>query len=238
VAVTHKQYTTTPLSQMHYRSVSEVRGYSYASDLWVTLRRALAANRGRRLLLGGYWAAVDTLAHKYGPDDETGEMEIRALSTLMREIFFERLDPADRDGTLLLITADHGQVRTPKSAVAVYEDHPHLKDLLWMPPVGESRVPFFYVRPGVYGDALDYLQGTFGDRFMFASREQVLTSGLLGPGPVYREVPFRLGDIVGFAKGASAFAWSDEDAERLTGRHGGLAAEEMLVPLLALRLDA
>jgi hypothetical protein len=238
IPVTHKRFTTTPLSKMHHRGAAEVRGYNYGSDLWVTLRQTLAANRGERLLVGGYWPAVDTLAHEHGPEDETGEMEIRAISMMMKALFLDRLPSADREGTLLLITADHGQIHTPKSAISIYADHPELKSLLWMPPLGESRVPFFYARQGVCDEALAYLRATFGERFTFASRDEVLASELLGPGPVYEEVPFRLGDIVGFAKGNHAFAWSDEDAERLAGRHGGLAAAEMLVPLLALRLDA
>ncbi len=43
VSVIHKNFTTTPLSRMHFRGADEVRGHSYASDLWVTLRQALAA---------------------------------------------------------------------------------------------------------------------------------------------------------------------------------------------------
>jgi hypothetical protein len=238
-AVILKQFTTTPLSRMHFRGINEVRGHRYASDLWLALRQVLAANRGRKFLLGGYWPAVDTLAHRHGPEDASGDGEIRAFSMLMDELFLKELPSEDRDGTLLLMTADHGQIRTPEEAVVVMADHPELLDMLWLPPVGESRVPFFYVRHGRYDAAWNYLHEHFGDDFVFLPREEVLASGLLGPpGDIYAEVPFRLGDIIGFARGDGAFGRRREDAKRLTGRHGGLTPEEMLVPLLALRLDA
>jgi hypothetical protein len=234
-----KQFTTTPLSRMHFRGMRHVIGHSYASDLWLELRRVLADNRGRKFLLGGYWPAVDTLAHRHGPADASGDGEIRAISMLMDELFLQELPPADREGTLLLVTADHGQILTPPKATVVIAEHPKLLDMLWLPPVGEGRVPFFYVRHGQYDAAWDYLHDYFGDDFIFLSREDVLASGLLGPpGDVYAEVPFRLGDIVGFARGSGAVARRREDVKRLTGRHGGLAPEEMLVPLMALRLDA
>jgi hypothetical protein len=47
-----------------------------------------------------------------------------------------------------------------------------------------------------------------------------------------------LGDIIGIANSNGAFARTKEDAKRLAGRHGGLTAEEMLVPLIAVRLDS
>ncbi len=237
-AVIHKQFTTTPLSRMHFRGVKEVRGHSYASDFWLTLRQVLEATRGRRALIGGYWPAVDTLAHKHGPEDVSGEAEIRAISLLMEDIFLRQLRPEDRKGTLLLMTADHGQIGSPAEACVVLGDHPVLRDSLWLPPVGESRVPFFYVRNGAFDVAWSYLHEHFGDRFTFATRDQVLASGLLGPGAVHPEVPFRLGDIIGVAKGDGAFVRTKEDVKRLAGRHGGLMPEEMLVPLLAVRLDA
>jgi len=238
VGVIHKAYMTTPLSRIQFRGIEDVRGHSYASDLWVTLRQALADHRDERLLVGGYWAAVDTLAHKHGPDDETGEAEMRAISMLMDELFLKQLPPEDREGTLLLITADHGQVRTPVSEIAVLPDHPELRDMLWMAPMGESRVPFFYTRNGQTDAAMAYLKAHFGDQYAFATREQFLQSGLLGPGKMHPEVPYRVGDIVGIARGQHAFAWDQWDAERLLGRHGSLAPEEMLVPFMAVRLDA
>lgn len=233
-----KQFTETPLSRMHFRGVQEIHAHSYASDFWVTLRRVLHEHRDERMLLSGYWPAVDTLAHRYGPEDETDEAEILAISTLMERLFLDRLVPEDRRGTLLLLTADHGQILTPPEEISVLADHPVLSDMLLMRPVGESRVPFFYVRQGMLDNALEYLTDQFSDRFVFLTREQVLRSGLLGPGPVYRETVFRLGDIVGIARGQAAMVADQEGVTRLTGRHGGLTPEEMLVPLLAVRLDA
>ncbi len=233
-----KQYTETPLSRMHFRGVQEIHAHSYASDFWVTLRRVLHEHCDERMVLGGYWPAVDTLGHRYGPEDETDDAEILAISTLMERLFLDRLLPEDREGTLLLLTADHGQILTPLEEVVVLEDHPALRDMLWMRPVGESRVPFFYVRQGMLECTLGYLTEQFGDRFVFLTREQVLASGLLGPGPAYHETAFRLGDIVGIARRGAALVADREGATRLAGRHGGLTPEEMLVPLLAVRLDA
>ena len=238
VPVIHSRFMTTPLSRMHFRGATEVRGHVEGSDFWLTLRRALEHHRGKRLLLGGYWSAVDTLAHKYGPGDETGEAEVWAMASLMEEIFLNRLPEKDRDGTLLLLTADHGLVKASRSTTVVFDRHPALREWLWMRPVGEGRVPFFYVRHGCYDAAWAYLHEHFGKEFVFFSREQVLDSGLLGPGAMYAEVPFRLGDIIGIAKGGGGFVGRSEDLERLAGRHGGLSPEEMLVPLLAVRLDA
>jgi hypothetical protein len=237
-AVILDQFVTTPLSRMHFRGMRDVRGHAQASEFWLMLRRVLQEHRGERFLLSGYWSAVDGLGHRYGPLDETGEVEIRSIATLMEEIFLKRLEPADGEGTLLLMTADHGQITTPPESAIVLDDHPLLRDALFMPPVGESRVPFFYVRSGQDEAVWRYLNEHFSEQFVFLSRDQVIHSGLLGPGKPYQEVPYRLGDIVGVARGDAFLVRDKLSVERMRGRHGGLGPQEMLVPLLAVRLDA
>ena len=105
------------------------------------------------------------------------------------------------------------------------------------PPVGETRVPFLYAR----GDRLDfiktYMQERLSNSFVTLTREQVLQSGLLGPGPMYVETPHRLGDVIGIARGNHFLAQNDHHL-KLRGRHGGLSPQEMLVPLIGVRLDA
>jgi hypothetical protein len=236
--VTSKYYIHSHLSRMHHRGVREVRGHTTASDFWLNLKRVLAATGRERTLIGGYWSPVDTLAHTYGPLDEACDMEIRSFGLLLNLMFFRNLSAAEKEGVLLLITADHGQITTPEKAAILIQDHPVLHDALLMPPVGEARVPFFYVRNGMYDTVWQYLHATFGDDFYFLSRQDVIDSGLLGRGKMYPEVQHRAGDIVGIAKGDRYFIRDPALAKKLRGKHGGLTPEEMLVPLMAVRLDA
>jgi hypothetical protein len=237
-AVIHQRFTTTPLSRMHFRGIEEVYGHSYASDFWVELHQVLKDHLDERLLLGGYWPAVDTLAHRFGPGDPRGVAEIRAIGLLMERLFLDQLTPEERAGTLLIMTADHGQIACRPDDAVLMTDHPDLSDLLRHRPVGESRVPFFHVRAGMFDEVWAYLNAELSSEFVFMTRDQLVESGLLGPGPIYKEVFHRLGDIIGIAKGSAFIASDGEDAKRLEGRHGGLSPEEMLVPLLAVRLDS
>jgi len=163
---------------------------------------------------------------------------VRALSYLFKTVFLDALTPADREGTLLLVLADHGQITTPPESAILLDDYPVLRDALYLPPLGESRTPFFYIRAGQEKVVWDYLREHFSTRFTFLSRDEAIRSGLLGPGEPYVEVPHRLGDIVGLAHGNSFIVRDEELVHKLRGRHGGLTHQEMLVPLLAVRLDA
>jgi len=236
--VIYRGYTTTPLSRMNYRGFAEVKSHLTASDFWLEMRRTLHAHRQERCLIAGYWSAVDSLAHSFGPYDESGEVETLAVSSLMESIFLDRLTPEDREGTLFLLTADHGQITVPPESLVLLSDHPELRDRLLMPPLGESRVPFFHVRHGELEAVWDYLNDRFGDRFLFMRQGDVIDAGLLGPGPDHPELRHRLGDILGIATGDAAFERGAQVPAKMLGRHGGLTAEEMLVPLLAARLDA
>jgi len=108
--------------------------------------------------------------------------------------------------------------------------------VLLIPPMGESRVPFLYPHPDQREALRAYLSGELSDAFVTLERDIVLESGLLGPGPVYRETPYRLGDLMTLARGNHYLAKEEKSLEML-GRHGGLSPVEMLVPLFIVRLD-
>jgi hypothetical protein len=240
-----KEYADSLLSRIHRRGTRETIKYVSGADMWLQLqrlcqkRRATSRSRarGNKLFLTAYWDTMDGITHRWGPDDESWRLELRGLSEMMRMAFLERLTPDQREGTLLLITADHGGVQTPPQAAVRLDRHPGLRDALTLPPVGESRVPFFYARPSTLERARAYVEEHLSDAFSLLTREQVLASGLLGPGDPAAETPHRLGDLVGVARGAH-YLVRERRQIKMMGRHGGLSPDEMLVPLLGVRLDA
>lgn len=232
-----RAYIDSLLSQIHRRGVRQSYGFAAAGDMWLGLQRTIERYPQERLFLAAYWDTIDGITHLYGPDDEAWTLELRGLSWMMETAFLDLLTPAQRKGTLLLVTADHGGLSTPPRSAIRLTRHSALQESLSLPPVGESRVPFLHTR----GDALEraraYVEDQLSESFVTLTREQTLESGLLGPGPAYTETSHRVGDLVLLARGDHYLARNRHQLKML-GRHGGLSAREMLVPLLGLRLDA
>jgi hypothetical protein len=236
-ALISKAYASSFLSKIHRRGTREVIGFAAAADMWLELPRLIERQKGKKLFVTAYWDTMDGITHRCGPDDDAWSLELAGISSMMELAFLNRLTPAQRRGTLLLITADHGGVQTPPREAVQLGDHPILRDALILPPVGESRVPFLYTRPDTISRAQAYIQENLADAFATLTRNQVLSSGLLGRGEVDGETPYRLGDLVCVAHGSHYLAREKRQLDML-GRHGGLSPSEMLVPLLGVRLDA
>jgi hypothetical protein len=59
---------------------------------------------------------------------------------------------------------------------------------------------------------------------------------LFGAGELAPELKHRVGDLIALAR--ENFYWEEREEVKMRGRHGGLAEQEMLVPLIVARLDA
>lgn len=223
-------------TQMLYRGTAEVRAHFQASDLWVQLRQLLADTRGEQVFLSAYWAGLDSLAHLYGPETDPWRAEFRSVSHLLDRELLGQLPAADRDGTLLLITADHGQIRVPKEHIVTANEDPELSRHLMVPIMGESRAAFVYPRPGRAKAIRSYLEEAFPGWFAIVDSARALEAGLMGQ-PVADETYARAGELLVLARGDHALQRAQPDVT-LWGRHGGLSPEEMLVPLIGTRLEA
>jgi hypothetical protein len=223
-------------TRMLYRDVSEIRSHIHGSDLWVQLRHLLAETRGRRAFLSAYWSGLDTLAHAYGPDTDAWEAEFHSVSYLMAREFLGSLPAADREGTLLLLTADHGQIHVPAEHILTVSDDPELRRHLLVPITGESRAAFIYPRPGRAGAIRSYLTGSFPGWFTILDSAAALEAGLLGQ-PIAEETVARAGELLVLPHADYALQRAVPGVP-LVGRHGGLSQDEMLVPLIGTRLEA
>ncbi|MDY6875654.1 MAG: alkaline phosphatase family protein [Chloroflexota bacterium] len=237
VAHTHLPFIGDGLTRIFLRGMIDVQGHVGFSDMWINLRHTLIQRRGKPLFTSVYWGNTDTIAHLYGPDREPFQAELRHLVRSLEEDFVAPLPMEAREGALLIITADHGQIATPPERDVRLSDHPTLQQTLLLPPAGESRAAYLYVRPGQAETLRTYVIEHLAGRFLLMEVEQALAAGLFGPEQPTPELRGRLGDFLLLAQDDSRIVVNEEKIE-FHGHHGSLTREEMLVPLLMARLDA
>jgi hypothetical protein len=234
-AVLSRYLKDSGFTRMLYRDVPEIRGHLQASDLWVHLRHMLADTRDRQAFLTAYWSGLDTLAHAYGPDTDLWEAEFHTVSHLLEREFLDALPPEDREGTLLLVTADHGQILIQPEQILIANEDPELQRHLLVPITGESRAAFVHPRHGHKEAIRDYLEEAFAGWFTVLDSTAALETGLMGK-PIADETYARAGELLVLPRGAHALQRAKIPVP-LLGRHGGLSQEEMLVPLIGARLE-
>lgn len=212
----------------------KLRGYSSVSDLWGNARRLLEDSREEREYLYVYWNAIDTFSHQYGPDDERTLAEFSAFCRAFQEQFLDKLPERARRDTLLLLTADHGAASTYPDPYYDLGGHPNLLRRLHLLPTGEQRLAYLFIRPGQTEAVRETIERTWPNQFALLDPRHAQAAGLFGPGNPHPTLFDRVGDLIAVAKG-SAYWWWGSKENRLYGRHGGLSADEMLIPLIAAR---
>jgi hypothetical protein len=233
-ALQHRSILRSGLSQMFFKDVN-MHGFLTPAELWVNLRHLVEANPNVQQYFWVYTGQIDHFSHYYHPDDERTAAEFGDFSRAFERHFLERLSPALRQGTLVLLTADHGMVTTQKSARYDLRNHPDLTRLLHILPTGESRLMYLFIRPGQADQVRNYFDQAWPGQFTFLDPSEAVARGLFGPGTPHPRLADRLGDLIVAAR-ADAYLWWADKENLLVGRHGGLSAEEMIVPLLSVEL--
>jgi hypothetical protein len=213
----------------------EIYPFGTAADLWVSLRQTIEDRPQEHMFAWVYWGDVDGLSHHHGPDEERVIAEFSHFSAALEQFFIKKLSPAHRRDTLLILTADHGQIHTPLAAHNSLKNHPDLNRELVITPTGENRMSYLYLRPGSEAFVRAYLETNWPKGVTILTRDEALTVGLFGPGQHHPGLRDRIGDLIVLLHGREYLWWADKD-DFMLGRHGGLQRDEMLVPLLAARL--
>ncbi|MBO3842876.1 MAG: alkaline phosphatase family protein, partial [Candidatus Brockarchaeota archaeon] len=109
----------------------------------------LVNDRTTRFIVA-YWDSFDGQSHYYGPFSNEAELELLNTLTLLREAF-SRVKPDAARETLLVTTSDHGQSRVSDDKSIRLNSLNWLRESLVMPPAGESRAAYLYLKKNVEG---------------------------------------------------------------------------------------
>jgi predicted AlkP superfamily pyrophosphatase or phosphodiesterase len=234
-ALQHRSIIRSGLSQMFFKDV-QAHGFMSSTELWITLRHIVEAHPQEKQYFWVYNGQIDHFSHFFHPDDERTAAELAEFSDAFEHQFLDRLSPASRHGTLLLLTADHGMLATRKLPTNDLRNHPDLTRLLHILPTGEHRFMYFFIKPGKVDEVKTYINFAWPGKFSFLDPAEAVANGLFGPGTPHSRLVDRMGDLIVAAREDAYLWWADKD-NPLIGRHGGLAEEEMVVPLLSVELD-
>jgi hypothetical protein len=219
-----------------FMSDAERHGISSTSDMWISIRELMESRQDQKKYIWAYWGGLDGISHLYGPDSERAQIEFSSFSANFRDCFLDKLNPALKKNTALILTADHGMISTDRNDEHFdLKNHPEFLDLLHIKPTGENRLAFLHIKPGQVEKVKAYVSQAWPDQFLLLDPDQAVQAGLFGPGPPHPDLPNRMGDLIAAARG-NAFWWWANKPNPLIGRHGGLSSEEMLVPFLGARL--
>jgi hypothetical protein len=201
---------------------TRIVGYRMPSSIPVDVRQLV--NDGERFVYA-YYDGVDKVAHEYGFGPHY-DAEVHAADGLVAEVL-----AAVPEETVVLVTADHGQVHV---GPAIVEPPPAVLHGVRLQS-GEGRFRWYHTRPGAAADVAAAATDAFGTQAWVVRVEQVLDEHWLGP-HVSDAARGRLGDVAIVARAPVSFADpADTGPVELVCRHGSLTPEEVLVPLLAAR---
>lgn len=230
----HTSIAYSGLSMMQMKDV-QIKTFVNEADLCINLADHVNKRRGEKEYIYVYYSDVDTLMHRYEEHDIRVMLQFMAFSSLFSSGFLRKLSREAAEETILVLTADHGSIATPRYDKYNLSNHPELLSCLVMQPTCEHRLPFLYLKPGKEGHVRDYFARNWPENFDLIDSGEALESGLFGKGPYVDGVEDRLGDLIAISKG-DAYLWWSLKPNLMAGRHGGLSAGEMLVPFYALPL--
>jgi hypothetical protein len=191
-----------------------------------------------------YLDALDSESHESGPSSAKSMNEANKLLTLLEARLFGR-DASRWRQTLLVVTADHGQVDTNlQNVVYVNELWPDITKFLKRAPRtglpiapcgGVGRNLFLHVEPQGRNEVRDRLTQLLCQKAVVATVSELVEDGIFGKRIPSTRFFERAGDLVVLPYAHESVWWLEKDKHRVKtrGNHGGLSRQEMEIPFFS-----
>lgn len=224
VAIGPERYRESGFSRAVLRG-ADYRGARTVEDRIQAARQWLASSGPGIAYV--YIPELDVAAHARGGRSSEWTAALEAVDAGIRELA-SALGP--RDG--MIVTGDHGVLDVEHGDHVLVDETPGLLSGV-RHLAGEPRCLQLHVEPGVDpAEVLARWADHEGDRAWVASRAEVVASGWWGEvGPA---AAARMGDV--FVAAREPIAYYDSrtagSSRGMTGQHGALSDDELLVPLI------
>jgi hypothetical protein len=216
------------LSAWHFAG-AHVHPYTTLETLPDALAQALATGGAEYVV--AYWPEYDATCHEHGPASSQAQNAARRVDAALKHLL---TTIGDRENTLVIMTADHGQRPLDPADAIVLNDDPVLLGWLASPPFGERCARYLRTQPGTETLVAGHLAWV-ADVVPMAN---VWADGLFGGLPADGSFRSRTGDLLAIPRGRCQLHWAFTEAARTEiyrGAHGGWTTWEMMIPLIAIR---
>jgi len=237
-------FTPSTYSNIVFRG-AHVVPYRTVPEAFIALSELVLSEKASPGYYCSYFDQIDYICHHYGPNSSQFEKEVDTFLRAMDQLLYRRIMGQSRD-TLLMITADHGQVEVdPKKTYFLNIHITGIERYLRtnqqgkvLVAAGSARDMFLYVKDGFIDEFLALLQHQLAGRAEVYRTQELLAQGFFGLHTPSSAFLGRLGNIVILPYPDETVWWYEEGRfdMRFLGHHGGLTPEEMEIPLLLLAL--
>ncbi|NEO63700.1 MAG: alkaline phosphatase family protein [Moorea sp. SIO4G2] len=237
----HYNYAYSPFSQAVCDGATTIP-YKTIPEALVNLTEAAVAESQKSYFFL-YLDIVDGIAHKYGPDSLQFQAEVSTLLLTMERLLYQNV-AGKLKNTLLLITADHGQIEiSPETTIYLNKLTPSIEQFIkrnaqgkLLVPAGSCRDMVLYIQEDHLDKVYDLLTEQLADRATVCRTTTLLEQGYFGTGELSPLLLNRLGNLVILPHKYETVWWYEEERfeQHKLGAHGGLSKEEMETILLAI----
>ncbi|MEZ4863711.1 MAG: alkaline phosphatase family protein [Caldilineaceae bacterium] len=236
----HREYTPSTYTDWICRG-AQMRPYLTLPEALTNLRlEAQTVDKPAYFFL--YYDKIDALAHLYGPNSPQVAAEITSFLYTLETLFFQ---PAQRalKNTLLILTADHGQMAVDPAAVHyinIDRDCVGFDRFLrrnrrgeLIGPGGSPRDLFLYVQDELLPEARQFFAERLDGVADVHLTQPLIDQGYFGPVPAAPAFLQRVGNLLILPHAGQTVWWYEKGrySMRFSGMHGGLSAEEMEIPV-------
>lgn len=240
-----KSYAKSDYSKMIFKG-SSVITFINSSDMTVKLRKCIEKAKGPSYFFV-YFGDVDSIDHEYGPGTEEHKAELSTLSEVFERELISKIDSKTADETLIIMTADHGQLNIlPKKTIYLNKYAKLAKNFRRsrngrvILPTGSPRDVFLHIKSDKIDETLDYLSKKLGSNARVIKTSDAIKDGLFGIGNPTKEFRERVGDLL-ILPNKNNTVWYEHvkgKKVKFLGHHGGLTRDEMLIPFAVAKLSS